>query len=241
MPRGFGAVRRAAAELENRRGGAGGSGVFYFKLKPGEEAIVRFLEQDDEVYCADTHEIPQDGRSWGRHVPCLDQERNGTPCPGCEADMPRKFKGYINLIWFNAPVFRQDADGKLWRDSNGNLEKIGEGPRVAVWESGIRLFEELEEINANFKGLRSRRFRVKRKGSGLDTKYSISPEDIDSGPQHLTPEEQDLAQNKYDLNRFVTPSSYDEFARTLNGGVGYVNQQPHNSPQMRANPFMRHR
>jgi hypothetical protein len=241
MPRGFGAVRQAAAELESKRG-SGGPGVFYFKLDAGEEAVVRFLEQDDDVFCAMMHEVPVENRSWGKNVVCIDQERDGTPCPGCERDMDRRFKGFINVIWFNAPVFRRDADRKLIRDSATNKpEKIGERPQVAVWNSGIRLFEELEEINANYKGLKSRRFKVKRKGRGLDTKYVIVPEDIDSGPQPMTEEEQKLAAEKPDLNQFTRPGTYEDFLRELSGGGQSQQSQESGSAPSRANPFMRNR
>ena len=49
MARGFAGVRQASAELEARRG-SGGPGVLYFRLKNQEEAIVRFLEQDDDIH-----------------------------------------------------------------------------------------------------------------------------------------------------------------------------------------------
>lgn len=237
MPRGFEAIRKAAAELGNRRT-FGNSGVLYFKLEAGQETVVRFLEQDEDVFCAMMHEIPVENRSWGRNVPCLDQARDGTPCPGCERDMDKRFKGFINVIWFDAPVYLRDAEGKLIRDTSNNRPiKDGTRPQVAVWNSGIKLFEELEEINANYKGLMSRRFKVKRKGSGLDTKYVIVPEDIDSGPQPMSEEEQKLAAEKPDLNQFTRPGTYDEFMTELGGGQSqnrFGGQTPN-----RANPFMR--
>jgi hypothetical protein len=236
MPRGFEGVKKASAEVEARRG-SGGPGALWFRLQAGEEAIGRFLEQDGDVVWAMVHEVPVEGRSWGRDVPCLDQEKDGTPCPGCEADLPRKFKGYINVIWDNAPVFHRDEQGKLVKDKQNNPVITGHKPQVAVWSSGIRLFDNLGEINDSYKGLRSRRFRIKRKGEGLSTTYVINPEDPDSGPQPFSKEETKLEEDKYDLSDFVKPPSYEDFMNDLNG-------LPRGTPQSnedagRANPFMR--
>jgi hypothetical protein len=216
-------------------------GALYFRLKAGEEAIVRFLEQDDDIAWCMMHEIPVEGRQWGKNVPCLDQDKDGTPCPGCERDMDRRFKGFINLIWFNAPVFKRDNENKIVKDRLNDPVVIAEKPQVAVWNSGIRLFEELDEINANFKGLMSRHFKIKRKGSGLDTKYVIVPEDIDSGPQPMTDEEQKLAAEKYDLNSFTKPGSYDDFLKEMGQGGGSSGTNGGQASAPSTNPFMRNR
>jgi hypothetical protein len=236
MPRGFSGVRKASAEVEARRG-SGGPGALWFRLKDGDEAIVRFLEQDDDIFWCFMHEVPIENRSFGRDVPCCDQDKDGTPCPGCEQDLPRKFKGFINVIWDDAPVFKRDDDGRLAKDKDGNTIITGHKPQVAVWGSGIRLFEELDETNANYRGLRSRRFRIKRKGSGLSTKYSIAPEDVDSGSQKMTDKEKKLESDKYDLREFTKSPSYDEFLKEL-GEVPEQNQNG-SGDQTPKNPFMR--
>lgn len=238
MPRGLTGIREASAELESRKNTTQrGPGALYFRLQDGDETVVRFLEQDDDIAWCWMHEVPVEGRAWGRPTPCLDQQKDGSPCPGCERDMPRKFTGYINLIWDDAPLFKRDETGRIVRDSTGDPVVTGTKPQVAIWSSGIRLFEELDEINANYKGLMSRKFKVKRKGSRLDTKYLISPEDIDAGPQEMTAEEKELAANKFDLTEFITPKSYDELAEELGGSSsnGQAAQQP------AVNPFMRNR
>jgi hypothetical protein len=102
MPKGFEGVRSASADLEARRNSGGG--VLWFRIRSGDETIVRFLEQGKDVHYAHMHEIAVEGRNFGRNVPCLDQERDGTPCPGCEREMKRSFQGFINLIWEDAPV-----------------------------------------------------------------------------------------------------------------------------------------
>jgi hypothetical protein len=243
MPRGFAGVREASAEVEARR--AQGGGYLRFQIRSGDEAIVRFLEQDDDIHWAQMHEIPVEGRQFGRNVPCLDQERDGTPCPGCERDLPRRFQGFINLIWFDAPVFKRDSNNRIVKDRVGDPVIISRKPQVAVWVSGIRLFEELDEINVNYRGLRSRRFKIKRKGEKLDTKYHIAPEDVDSGAQEMTEEEEKLAAEKNDLTPQVTPGSYEDFLKDLGHAVGGNDaghgQGGNSQPTQRVNPFMRNR
>lgn len=245
MPRGFEGVRKASDEIESRRG-SGGPGALYFRLKGGDEAIVRFLEQDEDISWCMMHEVPVENRNWGKNVPCLDQDKDGTPCPGCERDMDRRFKGFINLIWYDAPVFKRDDQKKIVKDRLGDPVVVSHKPQVAVWNSGIRLFEELDEINTNYKGLMSRPFKVKRKGEGLDTKYHISPAEPDSGAVPMDADEEKLAADKFDLNQFTQPGTYDEFLKELGeggsgGGRGGQNGGGQQQEQGRKNPFMRQR
>jgi hypothetical protein len=210
-------------------------------LDPDDEATVRFLEEHEGVFFTYTHEVPVEGRSFGRDVVCCNADEDGSPCPGCERDLNRKFKGFINLIWDNAPVFKRNHEGRLEKDRDNQSIVIGHKPQVAVWGSGVRVFENLDDINGDYGGLRSRRFKVKRKGKGLDTKYKITPETVDSGPQAFTRQEKDLEQNKYDLNPFVKPLSYDEFLKEL-GEYSPSNGRTEVTPAqeaVRRNPFMR--
>jgi hypothetical protein len=243
MPKGFTGVRNASAELEARRS-SGGPNALWFRLDPDEEAIVRFLEQGEDIYWCYMHEVPVEGRSFGRDVVCINQEEDGTPCPGCEQGLPRRFKGFINLIWDKAPVFKKDSEGKFEKGSDNKPIIIGYKPQVAVWGSGIRVFEELEETDSSYRGLRSRRFKIKRKGTGLNTKYSIKPADIDSGAQEFDSQEKELEKGKYNLAEFVKPGTYQEFQKELgksgagsgSGGNGNGNGSGDSQPK---NPFLR--
>jgi hypothetical protein len=232
-------VRQASAEIESRRAGGPGVGATWFRLASGEEAVVRFLEQDDEIFWCHVHNVPVPDRQWGKDVVCLDQERDGTPCPGCERELPRKFKGFINLIWFDGPVVKRDSNGRKVKDSTGADVVIDRKDMTAIWSSGIRLFEDLAEINTNYRGLMSRKFKIKRKGSGLDTKYVITPADIDAGAQEFTAHETALAAEKFELVELTKPGTYDEFIGELNGRPINGQQQQNGEPQQRPNPFMR--
>lgn len=239
MPRGLEGVKQAAAEVEARRASGSGPGVLWFRLQDGDEAEgVRFLEQDDDVAWAWVHMVPQENRQFGRPVPCCNQDEDDTPCPGCERGIPRKFQGYINLIWPEAPVFKRDGDNKLVRDQAGDPIITANKPQVAVWSSGIRLFENIEQLNTDYRGLTSRRFKIRRKGTKLSTKYVISPADVDGGPQEMSSTEKELAAEKPDLAQFVAPRSYEEFLTELGEGSANGTQRDQEAPR---NPFMRSR
>lgn len=248
MPRGFKGVRQASAQIEARRNAGGfGPQALYFTLDPGDSAEVRFLEEGDDIAWCWVHEVPVEGRQWGRDVPCLDQDDEDEPCPGCEKELKRKFKGFINVIWKDAPVYKRDKEGKLVKVDG---EKIVDTHKdqVALWTSGVRLFEELDETNDTYRGLRSRRFIVKRKGKGLDTKYIIKPADIDSGAQEFSKDEKSLESDKYDLAEFMKVPSYDDFVTIMNGGnAGNFSSNNGKSKDeavsdaKKKNPFMRNR
>ena len=205
----------------------------YFSIKDGETAHVRFLEENDDVHYADVHEIPVEGRSWGITTPCLDQNAEGLPCPGCERGLDRKFKGYINVVWFDAPVWKRDENQRLVKDDFGNKISIGQKTQVAIWTSGIRLFEKLEVINDRYKGLSSRRFEVIRKGKDLPF-YEITPVDIDGGPQDFSPTEEELAQDKPNLDMYTVPGSKEDFLMKLGEGV----PQNQNGESKSKNPWL---
>lgn len=246
MPRGFKSVRGASAAIQARRDAAG-SGLppaLYFSIGDGETATVRFLEEGDGITWIWVHEVPIEGRQWGRQVPCLDQDDEDEPCPGCERQLKRSFKGFINVIWSNAPVYKRDKEGKLVKVDNEKI-KVGEKDQVALLTSGVRLFENLDEIDSKYKGLRSRRFDIKRKGVKLNTQYVVSPEDVDSGKQPFTDEEKTLEADKYDLSEFTKIPSYDDFMTILNGGTPKGSQNGNDEDNRQkvkdSNPFMRNK
>ena len=110
-------------------------------------------------------------------------------------------------------MFKRDSDNKIVKDSVGDPVVLDHKPQIAVWSSGIRLFDELDEINANYRGLSSRPFKIKRKGEKLDTKYHIAPADVDSGAAEMTDGEKKLAEDKYDLAPTSHPAPTRTFSR----------------------------
>jgi hypothetical protein len=190
--------------------------VTWFKLGADEGAIVRFLEHGDDVNWAWCHDLPVEGKKWGRAVPCRDQGESGRrideSCPGCEQAFPRKFKGFINVIWRDAPVFAKDADGLIRWGPGGKPIVEGEADQLAVWNTGPTVFEDLARKDVAW-GLTSRDFLVTRRGAGLQTKYVIEPSGPHGDPVPMSESDKELAATKTDLTRYVTPQSYANWGR----------------------------
>jgi hypothetical protein len=239
MPRGFSAVA-AAAKDRNERKNAGGNFTSrkYLRLpNDGDKATVRFLESGDEVNSAWMHVVPHPKFQWGIKIPCLDQdpetgERIGKDCPGCEANdgrgYPRKFQGFINLIWYDAPVYETNEDGKV------NFNKIvGNEDQVVIWQSGVETFEELQIQDETY-GLDTRQFVVRRRGTGKNTSYSVLA--VDGGPTEMSKSDKALAEDKYDLNELITPPAYEVW-----GKRGSSEDESEEQTPVRESPFANRR
>lgn len=260
MAKGFGFVNRAKAESAASGGGSSlWFGHLIFKLPgDGDVAFGRFIpcgeDEDGDAYVEGAwhHQVPVEGRNWPDQVPCIAQDEDGNrtddDCPGCERDLPLKFKGFALLIWRDGPVYKKDEKGQVVKDNQGDLVVIGEEDQVAIWSSGPRLFENLAEIDETY-GIGSRDFRIKRKGLKTDTEYVIMPRDVDGGKQKLSAADKKLiAGHDIDLADFVKAPSYEEFTARLEGGYsggsggGSSNGSGESSPSETAaerNPFAR--
>lgn len=219
----FDDVRGAAQTIEQKHqaGGFDDGDILYFKISDGDSAVVRFLEpdpseNDGKVYWCWAHELPPRGKQkWGDNVACLDQKDDGTPCPGCEAGLGKSFLGFVSMIWRDAPVYGTKGDGKTdWS------KVVGKEDRIAVWERGIQTFEELDGKDATYKGLTSRDFRITRRGSSTDTKYSIDPADPDGGPKPMSEADAKLKGTKPDMKQLITPPSYETVKRWIVSAQG---------------------
>jgi hypothetical protein len=208
MARGFGALATAKEDISQRQAEGGGNFVRYFRIGDGETAIVRFLEEGEDVACGWVHLVTVPGKKVPLQVPCIDQDEEGRrnlgkDCPGCEKELDLKFRGKINLIFRDAPV-QTKVGPKKW-------ETTGHEDQVVVWDASFTVLQDLQEKDVDYKGLRSRDFKVKRIGEEFETKYFIGPADPDGGPQPMSESDKELEANKYDLNELTVPSSYESW------------------------------
>lgn len=219
MAKGISSVKDAIKLIEDKKAGSfsdDGPRKFYLDIKDGETAVVRFLEEGDELQWAWVHDVPAtgNGKYPTKHV-CIDQDEDGAPvgkaCPGCEKQYRRSFQGAVNVIWRDAPIYAKDENNKVVKDSRGNKDVEGTVDQVAIWTKGITVFEELIDLDVDYKGLSSRDFKVTRKGERLNTRYTIKPADLDGGTQPLSKADKVLAEDKFDLSQFVEPATYDDW------------------------------
>lgn len=195
-----------------------------FYLRDKEFAVVRFLEQGDDLSFADTHRVPVQGakKSYFRDFVCLDVRDDGTPCPACQHSddeiSKRVTRGFINLIWRQAPVFQRDENKRPVKGPDNRYIVIGREDQIALWKCSWTVFELLKEKDRRYKGLMSRDWEIKRTGSQMnDTLYYVEFADAEAGPMMIA--DLALATDKYDLHTLTTPLSFADLAQILNRGA----------------------
>lgn len=213
MPRGFSQAERVGKYKARTQFQPRPKGINYFALKDQQTAQVRFLTMAEEIDWA---------RKWkvgvypnNEFVNCCDQHEDGTPDPGYALGLKSSFKAYPVMIWRNAPIYQRNADGTLFKDSNGAKVLTGHADQVAVWECVYEIYNNLKELDQKYQGLMSRDFEIKRIGADKHTKYMILPEG-DATP--LSPADQQLsATQRIDTSAFTKIPTYDELNAYLTG------------------------
>jgi hypothetical protein len=225
MPRGLSKIRQINEEnaAKKRAYEEGGGGSRYLTLQDGESAIVRFLDQGEDVEFFWMHELPkQPGESFPKRTPCLDQEDQGIACPGCLRGAKRSSQICIPVIWYNAPKFQRDKDNKLVKGADNQPIVVGTEDTVAVWKRGPTDGGRLEYLNNDHGGLVPHKFKIMRQGSGKDdTKYMIDIHEKNVPP---TAQEAELMKAKPKPRDAMGFLSYGDMERVYSGGQ--PTQQP---------------
>lgn len=232
-PSGSEAFTRKAQAKEARAAQYGGDRIKadYFNISANQYAIVRILEQGDEITFADVHRVPVEGRRYPVDFICLDTNDDGTPCPACQTDQEgirkRATKGFFNVIWREGPVYKRNEYGTPEKGQDGKPVITGRADGVFLWKCSWTVLNDLMAKDSTYKGLMSRDLRVMRTGSTMqDTKYTVEPADIDAGPQPMLIPDLALAEKKYDLRELTKPLGYAELAQILNSGTLPNGPQP---------------
>lgn len=238
----FSKVTDATKAIADRAQGYSGPRNFiYFRLpNDGDSADVRFIAAE-AAYC---HQVTMPNKKYPDWVPSLDQSQpyvdGSSDCPMAQAGLRRALRGWISLIWRDAPLYKRDDDGRMLKDQYGSLVQVGTEDQVSVWTVGIQVMEELAAINAKYKGLSSRDFTVTRKGQGLKTSWSILPADVDSGPQPLSSQDEALIEGAPDLKVFSVAPEHSKLMEFIAGTTLPVGSSGANLEHaMSTNPFMR--
>jgi hypothetical protein len=235
MAKGFSSVMAAKEDIERRRN-SGGTGSFKrkFYLADGDNAEIRILEEGDDVTCYWAHPVDM-GKRFPTLVPCRDQdmetgERIGEDCPGCEQGLKRRFRIVLNVIWRNGPLYDKDeVTGKIDFDTPSRYED-----HVCLAEFGSEFAEDLQLLEEDYNGLKSRDWKISRRGAKLDTKYSIRPAVVDGGAAPLSKADKELEAEKYDLNEVVAAPAYEIWGKAI------ARKEEDNTPS-EASAFLRKR
>jgi hypothetical protein len=231
MPKGFNNLREELARIEQRKAKAleGDSErdwapVLWFKLpdsaagKTKDEvtssmtAVIRPLEEGDDLTYALVHPVTIEGKPYPVDIVCRDQDHSGEPCPGCEAGIKQAVKGFLNVIWRDAPDFPLDKDtGKY--NTKVDYESLPKSDKIAVISSGPTLFGRFDELDEDLEGLTNYEFQITREGLKLNTKYKVKK----VKKAALSAADKKLVEEKHDLSHYVRVPDYDEWIERSQG------------------------
>jgi len=172
----------------------------WVKIPDGESAIFRVIDVGKDFRDGFVHPVDferKGGKSFTRDVMCLDQNDDGTPCPGCRDDLERRYKFWCRVIEREAA--KENDSGKV----------IGYEDEVKILSSGKRLVGALNKKHKK-RDLSLRDIEIEREGTGWDTDYSVEWVDEEDNP--LTDEDEKLIEeSEIDLDRYTTIPDFDDF------------------------------
>lgn len=196
---GLGHVAKAAQRAKERS-----RSKKWLRIDDGEIATLRILDRGEEFRDAYVHRVPferedeKTGKVYTYHsdVPCLDQDEDGTPCPGCRDDLERRYK-----FWANCIV-------RDWKEEDDSEPK----DTLMILAGGIRLGQALDKKDARCP-LDERDIEIEREGVKKNTKYTVEWAE-DSERAELSSADRKLAEGKHDLSRYSKPPEFDDFYKS---------------------------
>lgn len=172
----------------------------WVRIADGDSVIVRVVDVGDDFRDGFVHPVefsPKKGRSFTRDVMCLDQNDDGTPCPGCRDDLERRYKFWCRVIEREAEI--ENDSGKV----------TGYEDQVKILSSGKRLAGGLNKKHKKH-DLSKRDVEIEREGDGWDTDYAVEWADERDVP--LTDAEiKMIDDSEIDLDRYASTPDFDEF------------------------------
>lgn len=196
---GLGHVAKATQRAKER-----GGSKKWLRIEDGEIATLRVLDRGEDFKDAYVHRVPferedeKTGKVYTYHsdVPCLDQDEDGTPCPGCRDELERRYK-----FWANCIV-------RDWKEEDDSKPE----DTLMILAGGIRLGQALDKKDARCP-LDERDIEIEREGIKKKTKYTVEWAE-DSERAELSTADRKLAENKHDLSRYSKPPEFDDFYKS---------------------------
>jgi len=214
-----------------------GTRIDYLSVKENQSVTVRFLETPDKFRWTYVQNIPVPGSQYPKQVPTLDVNNDG------EVDCPlRQFtgknpsvRGYLQVIWRDAPKPVRTKDGGVEKDQNNNIKYDGVEDRICVWSQGVKVLKNLGALNSTLEedgyNITECDIKISRTGSGKNTTYTLIPRK----QQALSASDKKIAENPIDITSLLTPPSLEEALKLVNGSD---NNSHNDDVSVHANPFM---
>jgi hypothetical protein len=171
----------------------------WVKMDDGESVVVRVVDVGKDFRDGFVHTVEFKGKrgTFTRDVMCLDQDDDGTPCPGCRDDLERRYKFWCRCIEREAEI--ENDSGKV----------TGYEDQVKILSGGKRLAGALNKKHKK-RDISLRDIEIEREGTGWDTDYSVEWVDEEDIP--LTKEEIKMVdESEIDLERYAYIPDFDDF------------------------------
>lgn len=182
-------------------------GIEFFRLQPGESAIVRFnISSINDFDIKSTHRITVGNASFpNRSISCLRQNPKLDAisiCPLCARGEETINQIYITLIQYE--------------NENGQIIS-----KPKVWERSAYTYARLlKEYLDNYGDLRNIICKITRDGSGKQTRYNIAPNLSPAMyPENVFVKDFSAFTDFKSLGRIVLDKSYDEIVEFLTTGT----------------------
>ncbi len=159
--KGFGEVNREKSRQEKNRENMGNRIWNFYAPKDGQEAKIRFLNEDPITFYAHTM---KEGVRFVDYL-CIDGEAD---CPLCNQGERQSFKSAFLII---------DARKTEFTDRQGNKKKSDASIRLYI--TGIQVSSQLMRYADKY-GLTNRYYTLARTGAGKASSYAFDPEDKSS-------------------------------------------------------------
>jgi hypothetical protein len=172
----------------------------WVKMDDGESVVVRVIDVGADFKDGFVHPVEFKGQkknTFTRDVMCLDQDDDGTPCPGCRDEVERRYKFWTRVIEREAPT--ENDSGKV----------TGYQDVVKILSGGKRLAGALNKKHKK-RDLSKRDIEIEREGKGWDTDYSV--EWVDEKDVPLSKDDTKLIEaSEIDLDRYASIPEFDDF------------------------------
>lgn len=189
---GLGNVGVASKRQQEKRNA---SSKKWVNIGDGDSVVLRVLDVGEDFKDVYVHRVPferENGSVYYLDVPCLDQDEDGTPCPGCADDLQRRYKFYANSIV------------RDWEDPETG--KVAD--TLMILSGGIMLAKALNKKHQRH-GLDNRDIVIEREGTKKQTVYEVDWADEENTP--LTSNDKKLAKDKYDFTYYTKLPDFDDF------------------------------
>jgi hypothetical protein len=179
LAKGIEAVRKAQKEVEKRKASGGGSDNFYLKYDK-DSALIRFLNDGNDMVAGQFHRIKKmssRGKQYWDSVYCIGEDECDY-CNGNDPDQMAKSFGFAIWVWVYEKYHEEQLD-EDWeaRKMAGELRYVEPINKPMLLRHGYNMSIIVTGLYTKYGSLVDRDYEITRLGTGLDTKYSILPED----------------------------------------------------------------